>query len=169
MALAAAIVGGAVVVPGPAQAWGGLVLVNQNTSAANNGKCIDANLNNWYYDPGTVQAWDCNRNPNQQWWANWGSGNTEVRTPGAPTGPAKCLDAWPNSGFPTGYKISTYSCHGGNQQQWDTTFYTGGYQLRSVRFNLCLSHNGNPFNVRNGDAWGLLPCDGASWTKWYAV
>jgi hypothetical protein len=84
-------------------------------------KCLDADSNQWYSDGGRVQIWNCNSNQNQQWWANWGSSNTTIQTPGAPTGPGKCLDAWPVAGAPGGYRISVWSCNGGDQQRWDTS------------------------------------------------
>jgi hypothetical protein len=138
--------------------WSGIRLPNGYFRS----KCLDADSNQWYSDGGRVQIWDCNNNSNQQWWSTWDSYNTTIQTPGAPTGPAKCLDAWPVAGAPGGYRVSVWSCNGGDQQRWDTS---GIWPLRNLKWNKCLdlnttaNYNGAPVTLRDcngaaGQAWG---------------
>ena len=124
-------------------------------------KCLDADSNTWYNDGGIVQVWTCNYQQNQHWWMSYpGTYNTTIQTPGPPQGPAKCLDAWPVAGAPGGYRISVWSCNGGDQQRWDTS----GHSLRNLMWNKCLDidttadYNGAPVTLRD--------CNGAAGQAW---
>ncbi|MEV0623394.1 ricin-type beta-trefoil lectin domain protein [Nonomuraea sp. NPDC050404] len=143
-------------------AWQGVTLENM----ADSPDCLDADRNKWHYNFARVQVWDCNRQPQQQWWAHWGEANTEVRTPGRPAGPAKCLEAWPVSTVTWGYAVRLYDCNGGAHQKWDTRGGAGFYKLRNRAYNLCLDVPW-PKNARNGSSVGLYRCaNGVASQSW---
>ena len=153
--LAGTLIAGSAVISAPANAsWQGHFLVNVHTNTA-----LDADRNHWYSNGSLVWLWSRNGNPNQQWWAEYDSDVwTTIRTPGAPQGPAKCLDAWPDPSVAGGYKVSTWDCHGGTQQNWRLERVSGVWETRRIRnqmFDLCLD-----------TFWGSAPADGRHVGLW---
>ncbi len=139
--------------------WSGRDLVNDYSDD----QCLDADSNTWNGPVGKVQVWECLKRPggpvkwNQVWYADWESSATLIRTPGAPVGPAKCLDARRTADprNPWGVIVSVRTCKGGaSSQRWNPT-YQGTGQIRHRASGLCLDITLPP---SNGSYVGLYEC-----------
>lgn len=135
------------------------LLNNYKIDGDGNRYCLDADLNTWEQNGGKVQAWIClrdNEGPqwNQVWYAFWGD-RSRIRTPGAPFGPAKCLDALQDHRYLWGYRVSVRECsESGLGQTWETNYNNTG-QIRNLQYGNCLDTD---LAAGNGSYVGLFPC-----------
>ncbi|MGH3715325.1 MAG: RICIN domain-containing protein [Micromonosporaceae bacterium] len=134
------------------------------TTLSVSGYCLDADRNTWYGNGSKVQMWGCNGWSNQQWWANWPTGNgettyTTIRTPGGSAGPSKCLDGDLNARW----RVQTWDCNGWDNQLWAIHKWCGPeycvFEIRNVAFGSFLRP---PDRLCNG----CLPYLGSQYT-WY--
>jgi hypothetical protein len=142
-AMAALLLLGTVAPAAEAGTW------NSQRLRAGGFNCLDADRNTWAGNGSRIQTWACNGWSNQEWWANWPSAAgyttyTTIRTPGAPTGPGKCLDADLNHYG----RVQTWDCNGWSNQTWHITlnFYHNApvYTIKNERFRLYLRASGDP-------------------------
>ena len=100
------------------------------------------------------------------WWQRWYFiGDQTIRTPGPPLGPAeRCLDAWTSG---SGWRVSMWTCNGGNQQKWNVRLTGVGYVLENVHWGQCLDLPWD--NVGNFSPLGLYPCHGGQNQQWRSI
>jgi Ricin-type beta-trefoil lectin domain len=153
----------------PVHARTGIALYGYTFQNAATATCLDANPTQWNNDPGWPYLWTCNGTPQQHWYApGWdaGSDQSELRVIGPPYGPAnKCLNAWPEANYPNEMRVTTWTCNGGNQQEWDRVWDGSGYEFQNVLWGVCLYTTGP--QLYNGAYIGGEPCNSGWYETWY--
>jgi len=101
------------------------------------GKCIDI-ANAGTADGTTVQLWDCNKGPGQQFkLEDMGSGYYRLRNPNS----NKCLDVW-NLSTSNGGVIKLYTCTGGANQSFRITEMYGQASFQNQNSGLFMEVSG---------------------------
>ncbi|KAF9440909.1 carbohydrate-binding module family 13 protein [Macrolepiota fuliginosa MF-IS2] len=95
--------------------------------------CLDVK-DGHFVNGNTLQVWNCNNTPAQQWDLSWG-GSSPIRL--GDTG--FCLDATSNPSNGTSMQI--WECDNLSEQQWVSTLTTSGGIIRLANTNVCLDLN----------------------------
>jgi hypothetical protein len=127
--------------------------------------CLDADRNHWA-TRARVQAWKCNGWSNQDWWAEYGVHfRSQIRTPGPPAGPAKCLHGWLHDSD----QVQVWDCHtyaDGSPvtwQLWDIVpIGEGKFHIKSVGWDRCITIRRDWIIIPDGLAVTLETCN-LSW------